>query len=594
VKDLRNKLRLIPKRPGVYIFKGAGNKVIYVGKAKSLKKRVSSYFSRTPDTKKTELLLRDIRDIEYIVAASELEALMLENNLIKKHRPKYNIILRDDKQYPYLKLTFGEDWPRLIIVRKIEDDGARYFGPMNGGEAREMLRLIKRLFPIRWCKETPLRQRKQPCMYYHIGRCIGPCVDPISKKEYMNLCKGIAALLDGKIEETVEEVRLEMEEASKELQFEKAKILRDRMMKLKKMGRGQRVVSQDRKDMDVVAISRIGGRSCAVVFHVREGKLVHRDFFFPQELFQLSEEEVLNQATIQYYSDAAFIPDEILLGGKIPDIGLIGRLLAQKAGKAVNVKVGVKAPLSKMAKDNARLLLERRIISYSQGDLSVIEDLKKKLDLPVLPVRIEAFDVSNISGTNIVGAMVAFVGGRPHKRDYRRFKLKGVKKPDDTAAIFEIVKRRYSGSLRLQLGLPDLVLVDGGLGQVRAGRKGLTESNLSHIPIISLAKRFEEIYIPSGSKPLRIGRDSKALKLLQRVRDEAHRFAVSYHRLKRKKQLKESALDRIPGLGKALKNRLLSKFKNLSAIKGSSPRELAKVKGISLKFAKRILKELSF
>ncbi len=592
LRNIKSKLKFIPEKPGVYLFKGEADKIIYIGKAKSLKKRVASYFSKAPDSKKTELILRDLKNIEYIVASSELEALMLESNLIKKFRPRYNIVLRDDKQYPYLKLTLNEEWPRLIIVRRIEKDGAKYFGPMSGGAARDVIRLVKRLFPIRWCKETPLKKRKQPCMYYHIGRCIGPCAEEISREEYIKLCRAIMCLIEGDIDETIKELQTEMEEASRELQFERAKLLRDRLIKLKKMSRGQRVVSQDLEDRDVIAISRVGERACAVIFHVRRGKLVGRDFFYPHETAEATDEELLTHSVIQYYMDVSYIPGEIIVENKVLDAGLVESLLEKTAGKRVNLRVEEKAPLVKMAKENSRLLLERKIISQAEGDLGSLEDLKQKLKLDVLPVRIEAFDVSNISGTDIVGSMVTFVGGLPYKRDYRRFEVKSVKKADDIAAIYEIVKRRYSGSLKLKLGLPDLVLVDGGIGQVRAGRKGLKDSQISHIPIISLAKKFEDVYVPSRSKPLKIGKDSKALRLLQRIRDEAHRFAVTYHRKKREKQLGESALDGISGLGKDLKKRLLNKFKDVKTIREASPVLLSKVKGISLKLAKRIIKEL--
>jgi len=537
VKDLKSKLKYIPEKPGVYIFKGEGGRVIYVGKAKSLKKRVPSYFSKPPDSRKTEIILQNLKDIEYIVTSSELEALMLESNLIKKYRPRYNIILRDDKQYPYLKLTVNEEWPRLIIVRRTTQDGAKYFGPMSGGMARETIKLVKRLFPIRWCKETPLKKRKQPCMYYYIGKCIGPCLEPISRKTYMDMCKGIAALLEGKLDDTIEKLKLEMGKASQDLDFERARVLRDRLRKLEKMAKGQRVVSPDLKDRDVVAISRIGEKACATVFQVRLGKLVGRDFFYPQETSGASDEELMTEAISQYYTDAAFIPGEILLEKEVLDPRLIENMLKRRAGKKVKLKAGKKAALIKMAKENSRLLLERKILAQAEGDLDALEDLKQKLKLSILPVRIEAFDISNIYGTDIVGSMVAFVGGMPYKRDYRRFKVRGVSKPNDVAALYEVVKRRYSGSLKGELGLPDLVLVDGGIGQVRAGYKGLRESNIPRIRVISLAKKFEDVYIPSKSEPIKIPRDSKALKLLQRIRDEAHRFALSYHKLKRKKRL---------------------------------------------------------
>ncbi|MEE8637569.1 MAG: excinuclease ABC subunit UvrC [Candidatus Margulisiibacteriota bacterium] len=414
--SLKEKLKALPNKPGVYLFRDRKGVILYVGKAKSLRKRVSSYFSKPPDLK-TGILLDRLYDIDYVVAGSELDALILEDELIKKYKPRYNISLRDDKAYPFLKLTVNEEWPRLFLVRRKEKDKALYFGRYQGGMVREVIRLVKRLFPIRWCRESPLKMREQPCLYYRIGSCSGPCIQKITREDYLALVQGIISLLEGKADQALDKLREEMKKAAKNQDFERAAYLRDRIKVLQKMMEG---------------------------------------------------------------------------------------------------------------KELARAPVPRR--------LSGIGELKKELKLKKDPMRIEAFDISNIQGANIVGAMVAFYGGLPLKSDYRRFKIKSLGiKPNDVAAIYEIVKRRYAGMLSKRLSLPDLVMVDGGLAQVNSGARGLKEARLKNTPIIGLAKREEKIYLPQKNKPLSLARTSSGLKLLQRIRDEAHRFAITFHRERRRK-----------------------------------------------------------
>jgi len=416
--SLKEKLKALPLRPGVYLFKSKSGEIIYIGKAKSLRKRVASYFTRPADIK-TSLLLERLYDIDFVVTGSELAALILEDELVKKYKPRYNISLRDDKAYPYLKLTINEEWPRLFLARRKEKDGALYFGRYQGGMVREIIRLVKKLFPIRWCKETPLRSREQPCLYYRIGSCTAPCVKKIKHADYLALVQGIISLLEGRMEEALGKLKTEMEKASAELDFERAAYLRDRI--------------------------------------------------------------------------------EIL-------------------GKMLEGKELAKAPAPRA--------------------LSEIIELQQALKLEKAPMRIEAFDVSNISGSNNVGAMVAYYGGRPLKSDYRKFKIKSFSgKPNDVAAIYEIVKRRYQGSLAKKLPLPDLIMVDGGLPQVFAGERGLDEAQLKGLALIGLAKKEEEIFFYGRKKPLKLNKSSPALQLLQRIRDEAHRFAITYHREKRRRSL---------------------------------------------------------
>jgi len=418
MSSLKDKFSSLPNKPGVYLFKDKNGVIIYVGKAKSLRKRVSSYFRKAPDIK-TGILLDRLYDIDYVVAGSELDALILEDELIKKYKPRYNISLRDDKAYPFLKLTVNEEWPRLFLARRKEKDGALYFGRFQGGMIRAIVRLAKKIFPIRWCKESPLRRREQPCLYYRIGSCSGPCIQKISREDYLGLVQGIISLLEGKMGKALDKLRKEMEKAANSQDFERAAYLRDRIKILQKM---------------------------------MEGKELAR------------------------------------------------------------------APSSRL--------------------LSEIGELKEILKLKKVPMRIEAFDISNIQGSNIVGAMVAFYGGLPLKSDYRRFEIKSLeKKPNDVAAIYEVVKRRYTGSLSGRLPIPDLIMVDGGKAQVNSGARGLAEARLKNLAIIGLAKPEEKIYFPEKKRPLSLPRTSSALQLLQRIRNEAHRFAIAFHRQKRKKAL---------------------------------------------------------
>jgi excinuclease ABC subunit C len=418
MSSFKDKLKSLPAKPGVYLFRDRHGVILYVGKAKSLRKRVASYFTKSQDIK-TSILLHRLHDIDYVITGSELDALILEDELIKKYKPRYNIAWRDDKSYPLLKLTVNEKWPRLFLVRRDAKDGALYFGRFQGGMVREAVRLVKKLFPIRWCKESPLKMRQQPCLYYRIGSCSGPCVGKISHEGYLALVQAIISLLEGKMDKALDTLRQEMGKASAGQEYERAAYLRDRIKILQKMVEG---------------------------------------------------------------------------------------------------------------KELTRTPAPRRLVE--------VEELKKKLGLPKDPMRIEAFDVSNIRGTNIVGSMVTFFGGLPLKNDYRKFKIRSLtKKPNDVAAIYEVVKRRYTGMLAKKLPLPDLIMVDGGIAQVNSGKAALLLAKIKAIPIIGLAKREEEIFFPQAKKPLSLAKGSAALKLLQRIRDEAHRFAITYHRAKRSKSL---------------------------------------------------------
>ena len=540
MNDPKRKLKFLPNKPGVYVFRGEKNKILYVGKAKSLKKRVSSYFTKTHDSPKTRALVENIRDIEYIVTSSELEAIMLESNLIKKERPRYNIILRDDKQYPYLKITVGEEWPRLLLTRKIEKDGAKYFGPYSGSVVRETLRQIKRLFPLRWCRETPMKKRKQPCMYFHIKRCLGPCIGAVDNKTYDEMAKEVIGLLEGRLSKVIEGADREMRAASDAQEYEKARVLRDRIRSMEKIAKGQAVISTDVTDRDVLGLARRGNHACVLFFQIREGKLVGREIFYPHETSGFSDEDLIASSMKQYYADAAYIPASVLLGHEISERNVIEKFISGIRGakfKVTKPRSGNKRKLVEMAERNAEELLSRRVLSDREKESAALIGLKNRLRLARPPIRIEAFDVSNIQGTDIVGSMVVFVAGHAYKRDYRRFILRTVAGQDDVAAIYEIVSRRYSKTLKGELELPDLVLIDGGKGQVNAARRALDESGFSDISVIGLAKRLEEVYIYGRKSALKLSATSPMLQLLQRIRDEAHRFAVTFHRLKRSKRM---------------------------------------------------------
>jgi len=541
MKNLASRLKILPDKPGIYFFRGCDRKIIYVGKAKSLRKRVRSYFTKTPNDTKVISIRQNMADFDYIVTSSELEAVMLESNYIKKYRPRYNIILRDDKQYPYLKLTINEEWPKLLLVRKLEDDGAKYFGPYTSSMVKETMRLLKRLFPIRWCRQSPLKKRKQPCMYYYIRRCSAPCIGAIDRKSYMEMAQEIVQLLRGRFRGLLRRLKKDMGEASLALDFERAKIQRDRIRSLEKIMNGQAVVSVDTADRDVIAYSRRESFICAVVLKVREGKLVGRDIFYPEGASDSGEGEMFSSMVSQYYADCAYIPPEIVLGAPVDEKGLLSKFLSKKRGAQVRLVHPTKGrglALVKMAKENAGLLLERKVIFGGGEREPALLELKIKLRLEALPLRIEAFDISNIQGEDTVGSMVTFVGGKPHKSDYRKFKVLGRATPDDVGCMYEIVKRRYSGSLKGELGPPDLVLVDGGIGQVNAAHRALEESSLSNIPVLGLAKKLEVIYLFGKKSPVRLPRDTSSLHLLQRIRDEAHRFAITFHRAKRARRLR--------------------------------------------------------
>lgn len=510
-----------PDKPGVYLIKDRSGRIIYIGKAISIAKRIRSHMR--PDSK----LAPHIADIDYIVTSNELEALILEAVLIKKHQPRYNILLRDDKQYPYVKLTVNEEWPSIMLVRKLVDDGAKYFGPYRSQTVRDIFKLVKRLFQIRWCRT--FKKKDQPCFYYHMGKCLAPCAKSISREEYMRAVKDVELFLEGKYEAAIEKLRSEMAQASRKTEYEEAAAIRDRLKLFKKISEEQKIVTTDKKDKDIFFVSTFGSSALALILEIRSGKLTGKQSYFIKDT-KLEEEDIQTSLMIQYYSGATYLPDEVITSSE-RNRTILEAALTKLKGSRVRIRVpksGRDKGLLKMAQENSNFALQQNL-KLERNIYDSLFDLKKSLKLDRIPYRIEAFDISTTMGIESVGSMVAFEGGLHLKSDYRKFKVKWTKGMNDVAGIREIVKRRYYGSLARELPLPDLILIDGGIPQLNAAMSAAPKS----VSIAALAKKLEEIYLPGVRTPLRLKMDSQSLKLLRRVRDEAHRFAITFHRKRR-------------------------------------------------------------
>ncbi|HBT48249.1 MAG TPA: excinuclease ABC subunit C [Peptococcaceae bacterium] len=595
--QLEEKLARLPDHPGVYLMRDAGGQIIYVGKAASLKNRVRSYFhgQRPP---RVEALVRQVADLEYILTDNEVEALILECNLIKEHRPRYNVNLKDDKTYPYLKITVQEEFPRLQVTRRVVRDGSRYFGPYTRvGSLKETLKLLGHLFPVRTCRDTPLKAKGRPCLNAHIGRCLAPCTGRVSPEEYRKAVVNMILFLEGKQEDVVRALRSEMEEAAARLEFERAARLRDRLRAVQEVLEQQRVVSHDFDDRDAIALAREQGEAVGMLFFIRQGKVIGREHFFLEGQDGLKTEEVMAALVKQYYSRGGEIPPEILLHDPIEDRETIEAWLTHRRGRKVRIKVprrGEKAKLLAMVYENARTVLQEHLLARERreaGAAAALEELKEFLALPAPPHRMEAYDISNLQGSEVVGSMVVFEKGRPQPAAYRRFRIKNVKGPNDFASLQEVLERRFR---RLKEGdpkfsaQPDLVLIDGGRGQLTAAREVMQRLGVGDIPTFSLAKGEELLYRAEEAAPLQLPRDGAALRLLQNLRDEAHRFAITFHRQRRLKASTASALDDIPGVGPKRKRNLLRHFGSLDNIRRASVEELARVEGMNRAVALKI------
>lgn len=594
---LEEKLQILPTEPGVYLFKNKKGRVIYVGKAINLRNRVKSYFSsQHADSPKTQALVKNIADVEYLLTDSEVEALILESNLIKKHKPRYNIRLTDDKSYPYLRVTLQEDYPRLEITRSVKKDGSRYFGPYtNVGAVQETLKLLKRVFPIRSCHQERLPKRERPCLNAYIQRCTAPCQGLITKDEYRHMITEIILFLEGKQEALVQKLEKRMAEAAERLDFEKAAELRDQLLAIEKVREKQKIVSGKFEDLDVLNYARGAERACVQVFFVRGGKVMGRDHFLLEgEPARKGEEgegtEILSAFLKQYYHQARVIPSQILLPEEVAEKEVLQSWLEEKRGGKVVLRIpqrGYKKELLELAGKNALESLQQETKlreQRQQREKVALEEIARALDLPEKLERMECYDISNLQGQEAVASMVVFEEGRPNPSQYRRFKIRTVEGPDDFASMAEVIRRRFAKALAGDerfSSLPDLVIVDGGKGQLSAARVVMEELGVEQIPAVGLAEEEEVLFREGRAVPVVLPRDSQGLYLLQRIRDEAHRFALTYHRLLRGRRNLASVLDDIPGLGPQRKTALLEYFQfSLTKIRQASPEELQQVEGL--------------
>ncbi len=588
---LPEKLENLPTGPGVYQHKDADGKVLYVGKAKNLRNRVRQYFqkSRSAEPRIARMLLK-ATDLEIIVTDSEVEALILEANLIKKLKPRYNVNLKDDKSYPYIVIT-NEPYPRVFVTRQIRRDGSRYFGPYTDVKnVRSALKTVRDIFMIRSCNffiddEVVTKRKIKVCLDYHIKKCEGPCEGLVSEAKYNAMIDQVAQLLKGKTETLIQMLREEMERLAGQMKFEEAAMLRDRIKGLEAYTEKQKAVDLDHIDRDIFAFASEDDDACGVIFKIRDGKMIGRQHYYMGNVEEKPEAEILETLLQQYYLEADYIPQEIFLSSQIEDTEAVQRWLTEKRGDAVSLihpTEGEQAKLVRLSQSNAKFLLaELKIQKMKRADYvpHAVKSLQRDLRLPKLPRRIECFDNSNIQGTDPVASMVVFVDGKPKKSEYRKFKIKSVTGPDDFASMKEIIERRYSRVLNEKLELPDLIMVDGGKGQLSSAVGVLRKLGLQDQPIIGLAKRLEEVFLPEKSEPEMVPKSSSGLRLLQQVRDEAHRFAITFHRSLRSKRTLQTELDLIEGIGKKRAKELLEAFGSVQGVKFATTEQIAEVVG---------------
>lgn len=582
--------------------KDANGKVIYVGKAMRLRDRVRSYFQTTRHgDAKTRELVRNITDFEVIRTDTPTEALILENELIKRYMPRYNVMLKDSKTYPYLKIT-NEEWPRIISTRRILADGGRYFGPYtSAGSAYRTLNLLNRLFPYRKC-DKKITGHEEVCLYYHLHQCTAPCIGVVDQPTYVRAIEAAALFLNGQADEILRTLDEEMAQAADAWNFERAAELRDRISAINHVLERQKIVSPNQENADIVAVAKGDGGDAGVqVGFLRGGRLLGSEFFPMQARIEDPADEILAGFVGQFYAEAAVVPPTIMLDRELPsgELEFLSDWLAIRRGGAVSVstpKRGRKRELVSMVAKSADENLEQnrlRYLSDEQRMTGAMTELASALDLPRLPMRIECFDISNLHGTNPVASMIVFEEGRPAKKEYRRFAIKTVVGSNDFAMMREVITRRFRHAANEEsdahwAAIPDLVIVDGGKGQLSAALAGLEDANWPNQSIVALAKENEELYLPGNAEPIILPRDSQALFLVQRVRDEAHRFAVTFHRQRRSKSTFQSRLDDIPGVGPKRKQALLKQFGSLKAIKEASADELAAVPGLTKAVAEQI------
>ena len=606
--NIEEELKKLPSKPGVYIMHDKNDKIIYVGKAISLKNRVRQYFRKTNKTKRIENMVALIDHFEYIVTDNEAEALILECNLIKKNMPKFNVLLKDDKTYPYIKVNIKADYPDVYITRRILNDGAKYFGPYaNSGAAKEMIEFIKSKFKIRQCRSFKYKDR--PCLNYHIKKCLAPCMGYISKEEYCKQIDEIIDVLEGKTDKLLKQLSNEMEEASKKMKYERAAYLRDKIIAIERISEKQKVSNISENDIDVIGLAKSKTRVCVEIFFVRKSKMVGREHFFLDDLVDEEPKEILSNFIKQYYLDRPILPNKIMLREEIDDKELFEELFTQKAGRKVELKTpqkGEKLRLVEMAESNAKVTLENK----EKDKLEVLTELKEVLKLDKMPRKIECFDISNLSGTNMVAGMSVMVDGVIKKNLARRFKIKTVFTQDDPRCMKEVISRRLVHSIENPNGgfgkLPDVIFVDGGITQIRAAIEAEEElkeeykakneefdTRILDIPIFGMVKDDKH------STRALMNRERQELKisnilfnLITTFQDSVHDTAIGYHKKLREKELTKSALDEIPGIGEVRKKALLKKFSSVKKIAEADISEICKIKGINEELARKIKEEL--
>ena len=592
--NIEEQLKMLPDKPGVYIMHDVDDRIIYVGKAVNLKNRVRSYFRKTDKTERIKRMVSLIDHFEYIVVDNEAEALILECNLIKKNRPKFNVLLKDDKTYPYIKIDVKSDYPNVVITRRIVNDGSKYFGPYaNPGAAKEMLDFIKQKYKIRQCKN--FRSETRACLNYHINRCLGPCMGYISKEDYRKQIDEIIDILDGKIDKVLKELEQQMLEASKNLDFEKASYIRDRMLAIQRVNEKQKVSNISENNIDVIGIAKSDMEVCVEIFFVRGSKMVGREHYFFPDLKEMEDQEIISGFIKQYYIDSQNLPNKIMVREELEDKSAIEEWLTNKAGRKVEIrtpKKGEKLRFVEMADNNAKITLENKERDRSE----ILVELKEVLGLEKLPRKIETYDISNISGEYIVAGMCVMVDGVIKRNMSRRFKIKTVYGQDDPRCMEEVITRRLKHSIGTASSgfgrLPDVIFADGGITQIRATKTAIAKYELN-IPVFGMVKNDKHqtrALMDENRNELNI---SESLKnLITKFQDEVHDTAISYHRKLRDEDITKSELDDIKGIGEAKKLALLKHFGSVEKIRNSNIEELTKVSGITEKLAQKILEEL--
>ena len=602
-EKLQGILDTLPNRPGCYLMKNKTGTIIYVGKAVNLRHRVRSYFHENDGQHvRTRQLVQNITDIEWIVVDSELEALILEMNLIKKHKPIYNIRLKDDKRYPYIKVHWADDFPKITVTRRMTDDGSRYFGPYTSVWAvHQTLDVLRKIFPYLTCDREITGQDKRACLYYDIKLCTGPCIGMIKKQQYRNMINDLCEFLEGRTDEIVNRLELEMKEASDNMAFEKAATIRDQIRAINQIVEKQKVVSTEEKDSDIIALAREDREACVQIFFIRNGKLIGREYFVLEGTEEAQDQEVIREFLKQFYSEAAKIPPKVLLPNDIEEMNIIRQWLnTRRGGEKIDIIVpheGAPVELMNMAKENAVETLKALRTQWeadTNRQAEALSELQAAFQLSEPPNRIECYDISNTQGTASVGSMVVFTQGTPNRKLYRRFNIKTVEGPDDFASMEEVLTRRFKRWVNAQekhsIGekvdeafalLPDILIVDGGKGQLGKAVKVIEEFGLmDKFKVVGLAKQEEELFFPHQLNSLKLPRNSQGLYLIQRIRDEAHRFAITAHRKRRTIMGLASQLDKVPGIGSHRRKLLLNHFGSIEAIINASDEELLSLPGI--------------